>query len=99
MCIRDRFYHRLMKEMRAAILRNDFFDFYERQRHELVRTDGEHPSRPTKQRRRSVPDARMGDYEVHTSPHDFSSIRQISSGEVMHSLNSPSNEANTLYIE
>src|SRR6185369_14816846 len=39
------FYHRLMKEMRAAILRNDFLDFYERQRHELVRTDGEHPSR------------------------------------------------------
>lgn len=93
------FYHRLMKEMREAVLRNDFLEFYERQRHELVRADEEHPSRPTKQRRRAVPGASLGDYEVHTSPHGFSSIRQISSGEVMHSVNCPSDEANKLYVE
>jgi queuine tRNA-ribosyltransferase len=93
------FYHRLMKAMRDAILRNDFSEFYERQRRELVRTDETHPSRPTKERRRAVAKARLGDYEVHTSPLGFSSIRQISSGEIMHSVNSPSDEANRLYVE
>src|SRR4029077_15017613 len=77
----------------------EFLDFYERQRHELVRADEEHPSRPGKQRRRSIPDARLGDYEVHNSTHGFSSVRQISSGEVMHSVNCPSDEANKLYVE
>ena len=93
------FYHRLMKEMREAILRDDFLAYYERQRHELVRTDEDHPSRPTKQRLRRVQRDRLGDYEVHTSPLDFSSIRQISSGEIMHSVNDPRHEANTLYVE
>jgi queuine tRNA-ribosyltransferase len=93
------FYHRLMREIREAILRNDFLEFYEQQRHELVRTDEEHPSRPTKQRRRPGVNARLGDYEVHTSGPGFSSIRQISSGEVMHSVNNPSDEANKLYVE
>jgi queuine tRNA-ribosyltransferase len=93
------FYHRLMKEMREAIVRNDFPGFYERQRPELLRNDEENPSRPTKQRRRALTNARLGDYEVHTSPLGFSSIRQISSGEVMHSVNCPSDEANTLYVE
>jgi len=93
------FFHRLMREMRGAILRNDFLAFYERQRRELVRTDEEHPSRPMKQRRRTAPEARLGDYEVYTSQHGFSSVRQISSGEVMHSVNRPSDEASKLYVE
>jgi queuine tRNA-ribosyltransferase len=41
----------------------------------------------------------LGDYEVLTSAEGFSSIRQISSGEVMHSVNRPSDEANRLYVE
>lgn len=93
------FYHRLMKEMREAILRNDFLEFYKHQQRELVRTDEEHPNRPVKPRQRTEPDTHLGDYEVHTSPNGFSSIRQISSGEVMHSVNDPSEEANKLYIE
>jgi queuine tRNA-ribosyltransferase len=92
-----------MKEMRESILRDDFLAYYERQRHELVRTDEDHPSRPTKQKLQSAGPARhlvrLGDYEVHTSALGFSSIRQISSGEVMHSVNDPSHEANTLYVE
>jgi len=93
------FYHRLMQEMREAILRDDFPACYERKRSELVRADDDHPSRPTKQKkfRRTQP-AHLGDYEVQTSPQGFSSIRQISSGEVMHSVNRPSDEANALYI-
>jgi queuine tRNA-ribosyltransferase len=93
------FYHRLMNEMRDAILRNNFLEFYEQRRHQLVRTDEAHPSRPTKQRRRPAVSARRGNYEVHTSAPGFSSIRQISSGEVMHSVNNPSDEANKLYVE
>jgi len=94
------FYHRLMAGMRAAILRDEFPAFYERQKIELLRTDEDNPSRPTKQKKfRSTKPARLGDYEVQTSPQGFSSIRQISSGEVMHSVNRPSDEAHTLYIE
>jgi queuine tRNA-ribosyltransferase len=64
-----------------------------------VRLDDEHPNRPVKQRERTEPDTRLGDYEVHDSLYGFSSIRQISSGEVMHSVNDPGEEANKLYIE
>ena len=42
------FYHRLMKEMREGILRDDFLAFYETKRLELVRTDEEHPGRSKK---------------------------------------------------
>ena len=93
------FYHRLMREMRESILRDDFAAYYEKQRVELVRTDEEHPSRPTKPKVRQVQPARLGDYEIVTAAQGFSSIRQVSSGEVMHSVNRPSDEANRLYVE
>jgi queuine tRNA-ribosyltransferase len=92
------FYHRLMREMRDSILRNDFLSYYEKKRSELVRTDDEHPSRPPRRAKPMQP-ARLGDYAIHRSPHGFSSIRHLSSGEVMHSVNAPSEEANRLYIE
>ena len=94
------FYHRLMDEMRQAILRDRFLEYYEKQRLTLVRTDEENPSRPMKQKAAKVsqPD-RLGDYEVHTSPLGFSSVRQISSGEVMHSVNRPGDEAEKLYVD
>jgi queuine tRNA-ribosyltransferase len=92
------FYHRLMWEMRDSILRDDFLAYYEKKRIELVRTDEENPSRPPK-KTKIVQPPRLGDYEIHRSAQGFSSIRQISSGEVMHSVNAPSEEANRLYIE
>ena len=92
------FYHRLMREMRETILRDDFLSYYERKRLELGRSDEEHLGRPPKQAKRSEP-ARLGDYEIHTSAQGFFSIRQISSGEVMHSVNRPSDEADKLYVE
>jgi queuine tRNA-ribosyltransferase len=92
------FYHRLMRQMRESILRDEFLSYYEKKRLELVRTDEDHPGRPPKQTK-TAPPARLGDYEVHKSAQGFYSIRQISSGEVMHSVNSPSDEANKLYIE
>ena len=92
------FYHRLMREMRDSILQDDFLSFYEKKRTELVRTDEENPSRPPKKTKITRP-TRLGDYEIHRSAQDFCSIRQLSSGEVMHSVNAPSEEANRLYVE
>jgi queuine tRNA-ribosyltransferase len=43
--------------------------------------------------------ARLGDYEIHTAREGFASIRQISSGEIMHSRTAPIAEARQLYIE
>jgi queuine tRNA-ribosyltransferase len=40
-----------------------------------------------------------GDYEVHRAEAGFASIRQISSGEIMHSRTPPMEEAQRLYIE
>jgi len=94
-----RFYHRLMQDMRTHILRDEFAPFYEKMRVELIRTDEEHPSRPTKQKPRHTLPTRLGDYEVQISPQGYANIRQISSGEVMHSVSRPSEEANRLYIE
>lgn len=92
------FYHRLMREMRESILRDDFLSYYEKKRIELVRTDEENPGRPPKKAKTAQP-ARLGDYEIHRSAQGFSSIRHLSSGEVMHSVIAPSEEANKLYVE
>ena len=42
---------------------------------------------------------RLGDYEVHRAWEGFASIRQVSSGEIMHSRTSPMEEARKLYVE
>src|SRR6476661_6944693 len=42
---------------------------------------------------------RLGDYEVHKAWEGFSSIRQISSGEIMHSRTDPMEEARKVYVE
>ena len=92
------FYHRLMKEMRERILAGNFAAYYRHKRAELMRADEDNPNRPPK-KNKVVQPARLGDYELHRSVHGFYSIRQISSGEIMHSVSAPSEEANQLYIE
>lgn len=92
------FYQRLMAEMRAAILAGEFLAYYNRQRPELGRTDEDNPPvHPAPARVKRPP--QLGDYEVQVSPQGFNSIRQLSSGEVMHSISAPEEEANRLYIE
>lgn len=93
------FYHRLMAAMRASILRDEFPAFYAEQRPRLARSDDDNPSvHPAKAK--VVPPPRLhGDYEVVTGPEGFSSIRQISSGEVMHSVGRTNDEAQALYVE
>ena len=92
------FYHRLMREMRESVLRDDFLSYYQEKRVELARSDERNPCRPPKRPQAGRP-ARLGDYEIHRSPQGFTSIRQISSGEVMHSVNAPADEADKLYVE
>ncbi len=91
------YYHRLMREMRTSILQDDFPAFYEKKRLELARSDAAHPSvHPAKAK--IAPPPRLGDYEIVRQPQGFFSIRQLSSGEVMHSINRPDDEANAVYI-
>jgi len=92
------FYHRLMRDLRESIISDEFDSYYEKKRIELVRTDEDNPRRPPKKAKPSEP-ARLGDYEIYTSAHGFCSIRHIPSGEVMHSVNAPNDEANKLYVE
>jgi tRNA-guanine transglycosylase, queuosine-34-forming len=92
------FYHRLMREMREAIENDTFVDYYERRRRELILSDEENPNRPPKPGRRARAYQR-GNYEVVTNERGFSSIRQISSGEIMHSVNRPEDEARAVYVE
>ncbi len=92
------FYHRLMRDMRESILQDAFLPFHERMRVELARDDVRHPAvKPKPARVFRYP--RLGDYEIHPGAGGFNSIRQISSGEVMHSVNRPDDEANRLYVE
>ncbi len=92
------FYQRLMAEMRAAILAGDFAAYYERQRAQLVLDDELNPPpRVAPPPSRRAP--RRGDYEIHVSACGaFNSIRQITSGEVMHSVSAPAEEAERLYV-
>ena len=91
------YYHRLMRQMRESILRDDFLGFYETHRSILARSDEDNPSvPPLRTRSKVIPP--LGDYELVIRPAGASSIRQVSSGEVMHSVNRPSDEANELYI-
>lgn len=94
------FYHRLMAEIRTSILGGTFLDFYNRKQKELVMSDEENPSTPMTPEKPYKKDKRLqlGDYEVHDSGRGFSSIRQKSSGEVMHSVNPPQEEARNLYV-
>lgn len=94
------FYHRLMKQMREHILRDEFRPFYEQQREVLVRTDEDNPSKPTRPSKPKLRKAAtLGDYEIVDSEQGYSSIKQTSSGEVMHSVNRPDDEAQRLYID
>lgn len=91
------FYHRLTREMRASIVAGNFVQFYEQKKVELARDDEDNPGTPPRRNQIKIP--RLGDYEVHFNPKGFASIKQISSGEIMHSVNPPAEEANRLYVE
>lgn len=94
------FYHRLMREMRASILAGRFLEFYRETKPRLEAKDEENPVKPTKPKKRKArPALVLGDYEVQVSETGYGSVKQRSSGEVMHSVNDPEEEARVLYVE
>jgi queuine tRNA-ribosyltransferase len=91
------FYHQLMREIRQSIFEDRFLELYKEKRAFLHESDADHPIHKQKPRRKMA--FHLGNYEVHRAPEGFASIRQISSGEVMHSRTPPMVEAHRLYIE
>ncbi len=91
------FYHQLMREIRESILAGRFLDLYQEKRAFLHESDMDNPIREQKAKRPKS--TKLGDYEVHKAWEGFASIRQISSGEIMHSRTAPMEEATRLYIE
>jgi queuine tRNA-ribosyltransferase len=91
------FYHQLMREIRQSILEDRFLALYRAKREFLHASDAENPVHKQKPKKRMA--FHLGDYEVHRAPEGFCSIRQISSGEIMHSRSPPMEEARSLYIE
>ncbi len=91
------FFHQLMRDIRASILADRFTELYREKREFLHATDVDHPTHQQKPSRKAA--RTLGDYEIHKAWEGFSSIRQISSGEIMHSRTPPMDEARGLYIE
>ena len=91
------FYHQLMREIRENILGGTFLDLYQEKRAFLHESDVDNPIREQKSKRPKS--TKLGDYEVHKAWEGFASIRQISSGEIMHSRTAPMEEATRLYVE
>lgn len=93
------FYHRLMRNMRNAIIDGSFEDFYRQTKPVLEADDLDNPAlKPKISRKKRYPKT-LGKYEVHTAIEGFSSIRHIESGEIMHSRIPPEEESRRLYID
>ena len=93
------FYHKLMRDIRQSILEDRFLELYHAKRTFLHEEDLDNPVTHPKVKRKKTPSLELGNYEVHTAFEGFSSIRHVSSGEIMHSRNEPMEEARQLYIE
>ncbi len=91
------FYHQLMREIRQSIFEDRFLELYREKRAFLHESDADNPIHEQKPRKKMA--FHLGNYEVHRAPEGFASIRQISSGEIMHSRTPPMQEAHRLYIE
>ncbi|MGI8819896.1 MAG: tRNA guanosine(34) transglycosylase Tgt [Chthoniobacterales bacterium] len=91
------FYHQLMREIRASILTDRFLELYRTKRGFLHAPDLDNPITQSKPKKRRP--TQLGDYEVHIAREGFGSIRQISSGEIMHLRTPPMDEARQLYAE
>jgi queuine tRNA-ribosyltransferase len=93
------FYMQLMRTMREHILADTWLDFYRSQRDVLDARDsyGRAPTHITKAQRH-VLKMKLGRYEVVVSE-GVGRIRDTVSGEVMHSVNDPAEEARSLYVE
>ena len=93
------FYMQLMRTMRQHILAGTWLDFYQAQRELLDARDSYGPT--TRHRSRAARkqlQLAKGRYEI-VVREDIGRIRDTLSGEVMHSVNDPVQEARSLYVE
>ena len=93
------FYMRLMRRMREHILAGTWLEFYRSQRDVLDARDsyGRKSNHVTKAERRKLK-LQLGRYEVIVKD-GVGRIRDMTSGEVMHSVNDPAEEARSLYVD
>jgi queuine tRNA-ribosyltransferase len=92
------FYHQLMREIRQSILEDRFLALYNEKRQFLQVEDMDHPAVPPKVGKERRPRT-LGNYTVNIAEAGFASIRQVSSGEIMHSHTPPMEEAKSLYVD
>ncbi|MBF0440275.1 MAG: tRNA guanosine(34) transglycosylase Tgt [Oligoflexales bacterium] len=93
------FYVNLMREIREHILNGTFYEYYKIKKQQLVMTDREYPPHPPKSKNKNRVPTSLGNYELKVSPEGFYSIRDIKTGETMHSVNNPDEEAHRLYVD
>ena len=93
------FYMQLMRRMREHILSGTWLAFYHAQRDVLDARDryGAEPKHVTKAQRRLLR-LQLGRYEVVVRD-EFGHIRDRQSGEVMHPVHDPAEEARSLYVD
>ncbi len=91
------FYHKLMASMRAHILADTFAAFYREQRELLVLRD--RVSVPIKLKPSKEALRERGHYQIVFGPAGHASIQHRNSGEIMHSVLPPDEEARMLYVE
>jgi queuine tRNA-ribosyltransferase len=93
------FYMQLMRTMREHILADDWLRFYRSQRDLLDARDSYGaPVRHVTKAQRQKLKLKLGRYEV-VIRDGVGHIREMASGEVMHSVNDPAEEARSLYVE
>jgi queuine tRNA-ribosyltransferase len=93
------FYMQLMRTMREHILADDWLRFYRSQRDRLDARDSYGaPVRHVTKAQRQKLRLKLGRYEVIIHG-GTGHIREMASGEVMHSVNDPAEEARSLYVE
>ncbi len=93
------FYMQLMRTMRQHILAGTWLEFYGAQREVLDARDSYGPkTRLRSQAVLKLSRLRKGRYEIVVRD-DIGRIRDTVSGEVMHSVNDPTEEARSLYVE
>jgi queuine tRNA-ribosyltransferase len=90
------FYHRLMAEMRQAILEDRFTEYYRQTKPILESSDEEKPKTIPKPAR--IQKRELGEYEVVENKAGSFSIRHKVSTEIMHSVNDPIEESHAIYV-
>ncbi|MCB9570578.1 MAG: tRNA guanosine(34) transglycosylase Tgt [Kofleriaceae bacterium] len=92
-----RFYVELMAEIRGALRAGTFGALLATRRDTLGRVDPDNPPGRAPRVRPARPLSR-GAFAIHDAPAGFASVRHVASGELMHSVNRPDDEAERVYV-